>query len=59
MSPERIRTALAALAARQCSIMRDMRSKRHYALPSKTTLDMDRICRTLGLPLTRAPYWIE
>ena len=40
MSPERIRTAL---AVRQCSIVRDMRSKRRYALPSKTTPDMDRI----------------
>ena len=56
MSPERIRTAL---AARQCSIVRDMRSKRRYALPSKTTPDMDRICRTLGLPMSRTPYWIE
>ena len=56
MSPERIRTAL---AARQCSIVRDTRSKRRYALPSKTTPDMDRICRTLGLPMSRTPYWIE
>ena len=56
MSPERIRTAL---AARQCSIVRDMRSKRRYALPSKTTPDMDRICRTLGLPMSRTPCWIE
>ena len=56
MSPERIRPAL---AARQCLIMRDMRSKRRFALPSKTTPDMDRICRTLRLPLTRTPYWIE
>ena len=39
MSPERIRTAL---ASRQCSIVRDTRSKRRYALPSKTTPDMDR-----------------
>ena len=56
MSPERIRTAL---AARQCSIVRDMRSKRRYALPSKTTPDMDCICRILGLPMSRTPYWIE
>ena len=56
MSPERIRTAL---ASRQCSIVRDTRSKRRYALPSKTTPDMDRICRTLGLPMSRTPYWIE
>ena len=56
MSPERIRTAL---AARQCSIVRDTRSKRRYALPSKTTPDMDRICRTLGLPMSRTPCWIE
>ena len=45
--------------ARQCSIVRDTRSKRRYALPSKTTPDMDRICRTLGLPMSRTPYWIE
>ena len=56
MSPERIRTAL---AGRQCSIVRDTRSKRRYALPSKTTPDMDRICRTLGLPMSRTPCWIE
>ena len=56
MSPERIRTAL---GARQCSIVRDLRSKRRYALPSQTTPDMERICRTLGLPTSRAPYWIE
>ena len=56
MSPERIRQAL---AARQCSIVRDSRSGRRYALPSTTTPDMDRISRTLGLPMSRAPYWIE
>ena len=56
MSPERIRTAL---GDRQCSIVRDTRSKRRYAFPSTTTPDMDRICRTLGLPLSRTPYWIE
>ena len=56
MSPERIRRAL---AARQCSIVRDAGSGRRYALPSKTTPDMERICRTLGLPLSRKPYWIE
>ena len=56
MSPERIRTAL---GDRQCSIVRDTRSKRRYALPSTTTPDMDRICRTLGLPQSRTPYWIE
>ena len=56
MSPERIRTAL---GARQCSIVRDLRSKRRYALPSQTTPDMDRISRTLGLPTSRAPYWIK
>ena len=56
MSPETIRTAL---AARQCSIMRDIRSGRRYALPSKATPDMERICRILELPLSRAPYWIE
>ena len=38
MSPERIRIDL---AVRQCSIMRDMRSKRRFAIPSKTTPDMD------------------
>ena len=56
MSPERIRQAL---AARQCSIVRDSRSGRRYALPSTATPDMERICRTLGLPMSRAPYWIE
>ena len=56
MSPERIRQAL---AARQCSIVRDSRSGRQYALPSTATPDMERICRTLGLPMSRAPYWIE
>ena len=29
------------------------------AFPSKTTPDMDCICRILGLPTSRAPYWIE
>ena len=56
MSPETIRTAL---ATRQCSIMRDLRSGRRYALPSKTTPDMERICGILELPLSRDPYWIE
>ena len=56
MSPERIRKAL---AARQCSIIRDAGSGRRYALPSTTTPDMERICRTLGLPMSRTPYWIE
>ena len=56
MSPETVRTAL---AARQCSIMRDTKSERRYALPSATTPDMERICRTLGLPLSRTPYWID
>ena len=56
MSPQRIRTAL---AARQCSIMRDTASNRRFAVPSTTTPDMDRICRTLGLPMSRTPYWIE
>ena len=56
MSPQRIRTAL---AARQCSIMRDTASNRRFAVPSTTTPDMDRICRTLGLPMSRTPCWIE
>ena len=56
MSPETVRTAL---AARQCSIMRDIRSKRRFALLSNTTPEMERICRALGLPLSRAPYWID
>ena len=56
MSPETVRTAL---AARQCSIMRDTRSKRRFALLSNTTPEMERICRALGLPLSRAPYWID
>ena len=56
MSPETVRTAL---SARQCSIMRDTKSERRYALPSTTTPDMERICRTLGLPLSRTPYWID
>ena len=56
MSPEMIRTAL---AGRQCSIMRDTSSKRRFAIPSKTTPEMERICRTLGLPLARTPYWID
>ena len=56
MPPETVRTALAAL---QCSIMRDTRSKRRFALLSNTTPEMERICRALGLPLSRAPYWID
>ena len=56
MSPERIRQAL---AARQCSIIRDAKSGRRFALPSRTTPDMERICRTLGLPRSRTPYWID
>jgi len=56
MSPKRIRIDL---AVRQCSIMRDMRAKRRFAIPSKTTPDIDRICRTLGLPLSRTPCRIE
>ena len=56
MSPERIRQAL---VSRQCSVMRDTGSGRRYALPSKTTPDMERICRTMGLPLSPKPYWME
>ena len=56
MSPDMIRTAL---AGRQCSIMRDASSKRRFAIPSKTTPEMERICRTLGLPSARTPYWID
>ena len=56
MSLETVRTAL---SARQCSIMRDTKSERRYALPSTTTPDMERICRTLGLPMSRTPYWID
>ena len=54
MSPERIRTALAAR-------MLDRARQRETALraPLKTTPDMDRICRTLGRPMSRTPYWIE
>ena len=61
MSPERILgfSIHQTLAVRQCSIVRDTASGRHYALPLKTTPDMERICRTLGLPLSRKPYWIE
>ena len=56
MSPERIRTALAVC---QCSIMRDIRSKWRFAVLSKTTPDMDRICWILGLPMSRTPCRIE
>ena len=56
MSPERIRKAL---AARECTIIRDTASGRRYALPSTATPDMERICRTLGLPMSETPYWIE
>ena len=49
----------AGLGHRQCPIIRDKRSGRCYALPSTTTPDMERICRTLGLPKSRAPYRIE
>ncbi len=56
MSPERIRQAL---AARQCLIVRDKRSGRRYVLPSTAIPDMERICRTLGLLMSRAPYRIE
>lgn len=56
MSPERIRQAL---AVRQCSIVRDTASGGRWALPSETTADMERICRTLGLPRSRKPYWID
>ena len=56
MSPERIRKAL---AARDCTIIRDAASGRRYALPSTATPDMERICRTLGLPMSETPYWIE
>ena len=51
MSPERIRQAL---AARQCSIDRNAKS----GLPSKTTSEIEHICRTLRLPLSRKPQWI-
>ena len=56
MTPERIRKAL---AARQCSIMRDGVSERRYALPSTTTPDMERICRAMELPISRTSRWIE
>ena len=52
MSPERIRQAR---AARQCSIDRNAKS----GLPSKTTSEIEHICRTLRLPLSRKPQWIE
>ena len=56
MSPERIRQAL---VARHCSIIRDNRSGRRYALPSNTTPDLELIGRALELPISRTPCWIE
>lgn len=45
-----------ALAARQCPIMRTARSKRRSTTPSRTRSDMDRVCRMLGISLSRTRY---
>ena len=37
----------------------EARSDRRFEVPSKMTLDMNRICRALGFPLFRASYWID
>ena len=48
-----------ALATRQCLILRDTRSELRFTISSQTPPDMGRICRILGLPLSRKPYWIN
>ena len=50
MSPE---TIWAALAARQCLIVRDTWSRWCNAQPLRTTPDMERVCRNLEPPLSR------
>ena len=46
-------------ASRQRSILSTASLNRRFAVPSTATPDMDRICRALGLPMSRTPYWID
>ena len=55
LTPERVKADI-AIAYMAFACVRHLACR--IALPS-TTPGMERICRTLGFPLSRAPYWIE
>lgn len=56
MSPERIRQAL---LDRQCSVHKDVRTGKRYAVPSKPSAEAETIYRILGQPLSVVPYELK
>jgi transposase len=56
LSPQAIRTALLGL---EVSILKDHKTNKVYALPSKATQDAKKIYQTMGLKWTDVPYLIK